>query len=95
MLVGSIYTYLGHARVEFLIQACIIATVEAEVCSSSVSIVYVVRLCIVFLKAALRKRGSMEPMEPPRIRSLVHLLGLESTTVPKCYQYNQVTTHSK
>ena len=39
MLVGSIYVHLGHARVKFLIQACIIATVEAEVRSSSVSIV--------------------------------------------------------
>ena len=34
-------------------------------CSSSVGIAYVVRLRIVFSKAALRKRGSMEPMEPP------------------------------
>ena len=57
VLVGSIYAHLGHAHVEFLIQACVIATVEAEVCSSSVSIVYVVRLCIVFSKAALPKRG--------------------------------------
>ena len=38
--------------------------VEAEVGSSSVSIVYVVGLLIVFLKAVLQKRGSMEPMEP-------------------------------
>ena len=29
------------------------------------SVVYVVRLRIVFSKAALQKRGSMEPMEPP------------------------------
>ena len=36
---------------------------EAEVRSSSVSVV--VRLRIVFSKAALQKRGSMEPMEPP------------------------------
>ena len=45
---------------------CIIATVEAEdseVRSSSVSVVYVVRLHTVFLKAALQKKGSMEPME--------------------------------
>ena len=34
-------------------------------CSSSVSIVYVVCLHIVLSKAALQKRGSMEPMEPP------------------------------
>ena len=32
--------------------------------SSSVSVVYVVRLRIVFSKAALQKRGSIEPMEP-------------------------------
>ena len=38
---------------------------DAEVCSSSASIVYVIRFCIVFSKAALRKRGSIEPMEPP------------------------------
>ena len=40
----------------------VIATVEVEVHSSSVSVVYAVRLGIVFLKAALQKRGSMEPM---------------------------------
>ena len=34
-------------------------------CSSSVSVVNVVSLRIVFSKAALQKRGSMEPMEPP------------------------------
>ena len=44
---------------------CVIATVEAKVCSSSVSVVYMVHLCIVFLKAPLQKRGSMEPMKPP------------------------------
>ena len=38
---------------------------EAEVRSSSVSVVYVVRLRIVFSKAALQKRGSIEPMKPP------------------------------
>ena len=38
---------------------------EAEVRSSSVSVVYVVRLHIVFSKVALQERGSMEPMEPP------------------------------
>ena len=38
---------------------------EAEVRSSSVSVVYVIRLRIVFSKAALQKRGSIEPMEPP------------------------------
>ena len=37
---------------------------EAKVCSSSVSVVYAVQLRI-FLKAALLKRGSMEPIEPP------------------------------
>ena len=44
---------------------CVIATVEAEVCSSSMNIVYVERLRIVFSKAPLQKRGSMEPMEYP------------------------------
>ena len=38
---------------------------EAVVRSSSVSVVYVVRLRIIFSKAALQKRGSIEPMEPP------------------------------
>ena len=38
---------------------------EAEVRSSSVSVVYVVRLRTVFSKAALQKRGSIEPLEPP------------------------------
>jgi len=33
--------------------------------SSSVSVVYVVCLRIVFSKAALQKRGSMEPNESP------------------------------
>ena len=36
---------------------CVIATVEAEVHNSSVSIVYVVHLHIVFSKAVLQKRG--------------------------------------
>ena len=60
-------------------RSCVVATVidntvwtvlyylcycEAQVCSSSVSIVYVVRLHI-FSKAALQKRGSIEPNEPP------------------------------
>ena len=44
---------------------CVIGTVEAEVHSSNVSILHVVRLHIVFSKAALQKRGSMELMEPP------------------------------
>ena len=39
--------------------------VEAEVHSSSVGVVYVVRLRIVFSKAALQKKGSMESMDPP------------------------------
>ena len=34
-------------------------------CSSSVGVVYIVHLRIVFLKGALQKRGSMEHMEPP------------------------------
>ena len=41
---------------------------------TDVSIVYVVHLHIVFLKAALQKRGSMEPMEPPRDPPLYQLL---------------------
>ena len=44
---------------------CALATVDAEVHSSSVSIVYIVCLHIVLSKAALQKKGSMEPMEPP------------------------------
>ena len=42
----------------------IIATVEVEMCSTSVSVVYVVYLRIVFSKAALQNRGSMEPTKP-------------------------------
>ena len=38
---------------------------EAEVHRSSVSVVSIVRLRIVFSKAAFQKRGSMELMEPP------------------------------
>ena len=45
------------------VDTCVIATVETEVRSFSVSVVYVVRLRIVFWKAALQKWGSMEPME--------------------------------
>ena len=60
--------HVGHARYEFLIQEIIELTpvsfcyFEAEVRSSSVSVVYVVRLRIILSKA---KWGSMEPMEPP------------------------------
>ena len=48
---------------------------EAEVRSSSVSVVYVVRLRIVFSKAALQKRGSIEPMEPPLDAPLARRFG--------------------
>ena len=48
---------------------------EAEVRSSSVSVVYVVRLRIVFSKAALQKRGSIEPMEPPLDPPLARVWG--------------------
>ena len=45
---------------------CVIATDEADMCSSSVSVVYAERLRIVFSKAALKNRGSMEPpLDPP------------------------------
>ena len=61
--------HVGCVHIEFLIQElihmCVIGTVEVEVRSSSVSVLYVVCLRIVFSKAALQKRGSMEPMEPP------------------------------
>ena len=66
--------HVGHACVEFLIQEIIeviqveivrYCYCEAKVRSSSVSVVYVVRLRIIFSKAALQKRGSMEPIEPP------------------------------
>ena len=76
LLHGSIYVHVGHARIEFLIQELThvrIATVEVEVRSSSVSVAYVVRLRIVFSKAALQKRGSMEPMEPPLDPPLANL----------------------
>ena len=64
-----VYVHVGHARVEFLIQNEVTHVrywyYEAEVRRSSVSVVYVVRLRIVFSKASLQKRGSIEPMEPP------------------------------
>ena len=50
---------------------------KAKVCSSSVGIVYVVRLCVIFLKAALQKRGSMEPIEPPLDLPLTHQGGMK------------------
>ena len=60
---------------------------EGEVHSSSVSVVYVVRLCIIFSKASLQKRGSMEPMEPPLdpplLQSLHHTTGVN-------YQYPSI-----
>ena len=71
---GSIYMHIGHARIEFLIQEIIELThvryyyCEAKLRSSSVSVVYGVRLCIVFSKASFQKRGSMEPMEHLWIR---------------------------
>ena len=46
---------------------------EAEVRSYSVSVVYVVLLRIVFSKAALQKRGSMEHMKPPLDPPLLQL----------------------
>ena len=75
--------HVGHARVEFLIQEIIELTqgevmhccyFEAKVRSSSVSVVYVVRLRIIFSKAALQKRGSMEPIEPPLDPPLVSFM---------------------
>ena len=60
---------VGHVHIKFLIQEIIELThvrycyCEAEVRSSSVSVVYVVCLHIVS-KAALQKRSSMEPMKP-------------------------------
>ena len=45
------------------------ATVEDEVRSPSVIVVYIVRLRIVFSKAALQERGSVEPLlDPPLVR---------------------------
>ena len=72
---------IRHAHVEFLIpeELTQYATVEAEVRSSSVSVVYVVRLRIVFSKAALQKRVSMEPMEPPLDLPLVMHVTCEHT----------------
>ena len=70
-------------HVEFLIQEIIDLThmrfcyCEAEVGSSSVNVMYVVHLCIVFSKAALQKRGSIEPMEPPLELPLLYLLLLK------------------
>ena len=46
--------------------------IELTHVSSSVGVVYIVRLRIVFSKAALQKRGSMEPMDPPLDPPLTH-----------------------
>ena len=67
----SLYVHVGHARriiswYRKLLSwhTCVFAIYcETEVRSSSVS--EVVRLRIVFSKAALQKRSSIEPMEPP------------------------------
>ena len=65
---------------------------EAKVCSSSVGVVYVVHLRIVFSKAALQKRGSMEPMEPPldpplRISSIATRVVNRAQTMHGTVQY--------
>ena len=73
---GNVY---AHARVEFLIQEIMMTRalllLEAEVRSSSVCVVYVLLLRIVFSKAALQERGSMEPVEPPLNPPLYPSLG--------------------
>ena len=59
----------AYARVEFLIQELTHGryTVEAEVRSSSVNVVYVERLRIVFSKAALgfHEKPMELPLDPP------------------------------
>ena len=64
---------------------------EAEVRSSSVSVVYVIRLRIVFSKAALQKRGSIEPMEPPLDPPLFHhdYQNLSISTACTCHASRQ------
>ena len=65
-LLHLLYMHVGYVCVEFLIQTLThvhYCYCEAEMRSSCVSVVYVECLCIVFSKAALQKRGSMEPME--------------------------------
>ena len=63
--------HVDHACIEFLIQELTRVLLMDNIlllklkCSSSVSVVNVVSLRIVFSKAALQKRSSMEPMEPP------------------------------
>ena len=61
---------IRHAHVEFLIpeELTQYATVEAEVRSSSMSVVYVVRLRIVFSKAALQRWFPWNPWNPLWIR---------------------------
>ena len=56
---GSIYVNVGHVRSNSWCRSwcmCVIATVQAEVCSSSVSIVHVVGLCIVFRRQPFEAR---------------------------------------
>ena len=78
MVATCIYMHVTmYAHVEFLIPGALLLYCEARVRSSSVSekCTGIVRLRIVFSKAALQKRGSMEPMEsgplnPPLISPL-------------------------
>ena len=62
LLVVYTHTYRSCARqVDKGVDTCVIATVEAEVRNSSVSVVYVVSLRIVFLKAALQRGVPWNP----------------------------------
>ena len=64
---------------------------EAKMRSSSVSKVYVVRLHIAFLKVALQKRGSVEPMEPPLDPPLCNCAGSRFSKVRHVWQFSKLS----
>ena len=63
---------------------CVIGTVEVEVRSSSVSVLYVVCLHIVFSKAALQKRGFHGTHGTPSGSATVLALGMPILTRRYC-----------
>ena len=74
--------------------ACVIATVKLKcVTPVPVNVVYIVRLRIVFWKAALQKRGSIEPMEPPLdppLQTQEHMVCASLTTGHNCSHCHNV-----
>ena len=75
----------------YWVDTCALLLCEAKVHSSSVSKVYVVRLPIVFLKAALQKRGSVEPMESPLDPPLCNCAGRRFSKVRHVWQFSKLS----